>query len=298
MYGAAIGCLSLKHCSGAEELLILYDCNASLDTLQYLANLINSAIPGTTSPESDVHHISPAPIKDCLTLPALVDLDCGAACVRSLPPGPDEPSLPSLEADQCKILHRLSQPTPYAAARLASMPQLISKRVQVIKGAVDGSLSISIDPLYANSRSRLFTLAWIFYSLMVVLLVLLFSLASGCVIFGGMIGKSKEVVRLLMFAFRMLARGYFFCCYALIAVSLIARLWFWRARRVTLTVGPCTWKLIGCGWLLWSGLSASGKSGPIEDLLGCQVCFKFRVHTQNGVGGHFGGQLQSVQLHC
>jgi hypothetical protein len=300
MYGAAIGCLSLKHCSGAEEMLILYDCNASLDTLQYLANLINSEIPGTTSPESDVHHISPAPTQDDLTLPALVDLDCGAACVRSLPPvpGPDEPSLPSLEADQCKFLQRLSQPTPYAAARLASMPQLISQRVQVIKGAVDGSLSIAIDPLAAAPRSWVSTLAWFLYISLLGLLLSSCYLAVGCFLLGRIIGKGKEEVRILRFALKMVAQEYLCCSYAFLAILLIARFWFWQARRVTLTVGPCKWKLIGCGCLMWPGSRASLNSGPIEDLLGCQVCFKFHVHTQSGVLGHFGGQLQLVAPHC
>jgi hypothetical protein len=291
MDGAANGCLSLKYSSGAEELLILYGCNASLDTLQYLANLMNSAISGARSPESDVHHSNPAPTKDYLTLPALVDLDCGAACVRSLPTGPDEPSLPSLEADQCKILQRLSQPTPYAAARLASMPQLISQQVQVIKGTIDGSLSISIDPVLTLPifTSTLFVLALIFCALLCPLVWIAIFLPKTIV-------ENDGDMRILVNAILLLGLG-IVVCYCCLFASTIAS-WCTRSpRKVTLTVGPCLWTLVGCGYFLWPVSGAEEISGRIEDLFGCQVCFQILVHTQNRVRGYDGGKAQSVQLH-
>jgi hypothetical protein len=287
MDGAAIGCLSLKYSSGAEELLILYGCDASLDTLQYLANLINSAISGATSPECDVHYSSPAPMEDDLTLPALVDLDRGAACVRSLPPGPDESSLPSLEADQCKVLQRLSQSTPYAAARLASMPQVISQRVRVITGAVDGSLSISIDPVRSS---------WLFnptdYPL-ILSFICFFVLHSLVVILSLLPGKILEnlhnALRLLVYAICLSGVGYPTSIFVGTIASLLIRP---QARKVTLTVGPCLWKLV------WhSPWPASETSGHTEDLLGCQVCFQILVHTQNGERGCYGEKAQSVQPH-
>jgi hypothetical protein len=282
MDGAANGCLSLKYSSGAEELLILYGCNASLDTLQYLANLMNSAISGATSPESDVYHSSPAPIKDCLTLPALVDLDCGAACVRSLPTGPGKPSLPSLETDQCKILQRLSHTTPYAAARLASMPQLISQQVQVIKGTIDGSLSISIDPVLT---SGFFTSTHDFLVLSLIFEALLLPLVWIAIFLPKTIVENDGDMRILVNATLLLGLGQlgFVVCFCGSTIASTIASWCNRSpRKVTLTVGPCLWTLVGCGYFLWPASGAAEISGRIEDLFGCQVCSRFLCTNKIG----------------
>lgn len=259
--GAAIGSLCLQHRSGAEEMLVIYGCNASLDMLQYLAGLINTAISSAASPEP----AASSPIENELTLSALVDLDRVAACMRFLPKGADDSTELSLEAEQSKVLQRLSSRMTEARAELALLPKLITPRIQVDRDDDEGSLSISLNSTYWIRRGKY---SMFVYCLLYPSLLLLLS----PVLLLAFVWSFPEDKERIFKIFTLLTHLGILGCEAYFVVALF----FPRPRKVTLMLDSRSWRLawlVECGCLPWCPPLARGASGPLEDLVGCKVCF-------------------------